>query len=601
MLENIITLGNSLESSDAILNYISVAKLGKTKSILAIVVDGDNNSYVGINHEDKKSNVSDTIKYLYSAGPSNGADKTPTSLITEPDKTFNKKILKWFEKHKNKDILLDKIHEILISNADQIIKDIQKEKENIPKERDQNVLLTIKIKEENSERFIGQNNKVIEILKSQFESDIKTDITSPIILQCLFCNQNKEMIPGKLKISDIFSFSTFDKKGFLYNFDESNKNKQIPTCKDCYINLKRGKEWLDRYTYFNFEGYKYYLIPSINDYSQNQSTFKYFIKLAEKYQSAKTKKKQQNLQYENGLMQEEEDLLESMVKDGFNLTLEFLFVSLKGSGKYMDIERHIEDVPLTWIRKIYNVYKDILNLQIFNENSMKNIVGQKWEGPLRNKKREMYLAALIKFFFPSDSLDIEFLTVISNILEGRPINSDVMYRAFLRKIRNDIYENYFLAKMNTIKSFVLFLILKKLKLITYSSSNSINHMSSYEKELFSDIDSIKDFEGVLDSEGKKALFYEGALTGKLLSIQYANRSSTPFLDKLHGLHISFTDARYLLPKIISKLREYQAAYTSIEKQIANMFILSETSGQTLSDDESSYYFTLGMLLHSQIK
>ena len=300
-------------------------------------------------------------------------------------------------------------------------------------------------------------------------------------------------------------------------------------------------------------------------------------------------------------MQEEEDLLESMVKDGFNLTLEFLFVSLKGGGKYMDIERHIEDVPLTWIRKIYNVYKDILDLQIFNENSMKNIVGQKWEGPLRNKKREMYLAALIKFFFPSDSLDIEFLTVISNILEGRPINSEVMYRAFLRKIRNDVYENYFLAKMNTIKSFVLFLILKKLKLITYSSSNSINHMSSYEKELFSDTDSIKDFEGVLDSEGKKALFYEGALTGKLLSIQYANRNSTPFLDKLHGLHISFTDARYLLPKIISKLREYQAAYTSIEKQIANMFILSETSGQTLSDDESSYYFTLGMLLHSQIK
>ncbi len=220
MLENIITLGNSLESSDAILNYISVAKLGKTKSILAIVVDGDNNSYVGINHEDKKSNVSDTIKYLYSAGPSNGADKTPTSLITEPDKTFNKKILKWFEKHKNKDILLDKIHEYLISNADQIIKDIQKEKENIPKERDQNVLLTIKIKEENSERFIGQNNKVIEILKSQFESDTNTDTISPIILQCLFCNQNKEMMPGKLKISDIFSFSTFDKKGFLYNFDE---------------------------------------------------------------------------------------------------------------------------------------------------------------------------------------------------------------------------------------------------------------------------------------------------------------------------------------------------------------------------------------------
>ena len=179
------------------------------------------------------------------------------------------------------------------------------------------------------------------------------------------------MIPGKLKISDIFSFSTFDKKGFLYNFDESNKNKQIPTCKDCYINLKRGKEWLDRYTYFNFEGYKYYLIPSINDYSQNQSTFKYFIKLAENIKVQKLRKNNKISSMRMVLCKKKKILLESMVKDGFNLTLEFLFVSLKGGGKYMDIERHIEDVPLTWIRKIYNVYKDILDLQIFNENSMK--------------------------------------------------------------------------------------------------------------------------------------------------------------------------------------------------------------------------------------
>ena len=62
----------------------------------------------------------------------------------------------------------------------------------------------------------------------------------------------------------------------------------------------------------------------------------------------------------------------------------------------------------------------------------------------------MYLAALIKFFFPPDSLDIEFLTVISNILQGRSINSNVMYRAFFRKIRKEIFEHYFLAKINTI-------------------------------------------------------------------------------------------------------------------------------------------------------
>ena len=79
-------------------------------------------------------------KYLYSAGPSNGADKSPASLITVPHKTFNKKILKWFETHKNKDILLDKIYEILISNTDQIIKDIQKEKKIFQRSGIENVL-----------------------------------------------------------------------------------------------------------------------------------------------------------------------------------------------------------------------------------------------------------------------------------------------------------------------------------------------------------------------------------------------------------------------------------------------------------------------------
>lgn len=223
MLENIITLGTSLDSTDSILDYISAAKLGKTKSILSILIE--NNKYLGIVHEDKKSHISDIIKYLYSAGPSNGADKTPASLITEAEKTFNKKILKWFEVHGDEDELLSQIHKTLIANTDRIIKDIEKEKGNIPKEQSQNILLTIKIKEGNEETFIGQNSKVIEILKSQFEND-PIDINQPLILQCLFCGQMNEVIPDKLKISDIFSFCTFDKKGFLYGFDIVNKNNQ---------------------------------------------------------------------------------------------------------------------------------------------------------------------------------------------------------------------------------------------------------------------------------------------------------------------------------------------------------------------------------------
>lgn len=311
MLDNIITVGKSVDSSNPLLDYISVAKLGKTKSVLSILIEGD--AYNGIIPEDKKSNVTDIIKYLYSKGSSNGADKTPASLITETEKTFNKKILKWFERYGNKNELFSQIYNVLQTNSEKIINDIETKRKNIPKDQSQNVLLTIKLKQGNEEIFIGQNPQVIEILKSQFETTEKDNDNSDVF-ECIFCGDSGPVIPDKLKISDIFSFCTFDKKGFLYDFDLTNKNKQLPACNNCYMNLKRGKEWLDKYTLFNFEGYKYYLVPSIHNHLQNQQLLQDFIKMAEFHESAKNEK-QIITRYETGLMQEEKD---SFGNDGRN-------------------------------------------------------------------------------------------------------------------------------------------------------------------------------------------------------------------------------------------------------------------------------------------
>ena len=52
----------------------------------------------------------------------------------------------------------------------------------------------------------------------------------------------------------------------------------------------------------------------------------------------------------------------------------------------------------------------------------------------------------------------------------------------------------------------------------------------------------------------------------------------------------------LLPEIIQKLREYKVAYSPLEKAIAETFIDAENSGWKLTNDETSYFFTLGMTL-----
>jgi CRISPR-associated protein Csh1 len=52
----------------------------------------------------------------------------------------------------------------------------------------------------------------------------------------------------------------------------------------------------------------------------------------------------------------------------------------------------------------------------------------------------------------------------------------------------------------------------------------------------------------------------------------------------------------LFPEIIEKLREYDVAYTSMENLAAKAFVAAENHGWRLTNDELSYFFTLGMTL-----
>jgi CRISPR-associated protein Csh1 len=88
---------------------------------------------------------------------------------------------------------------------------------------------------------------------------------------------------------------------------------------------------------------------------------------------------------------------------------------------------------------------------------------------------------------------------------------------------------------------------------------------------------------------------EGVLTRFLLDIQYAQRGSTPFEAKLHWLKLDERRVKKLLPEIVEKLREYKLGYPQLEELISKNLI---EAGQDwkLSEDETSYCFTLGLSL-----
>jgi CRISPR-associated protein Csh1 len=106
---------------------------GTYKHILGIKVNKNENDfeYAGIELEEySKSKIK---QYLYKQGDPNGTDLTPTSRITDIDKTFSNKTIKWFTNitKENQIIFIDKeieflkrLNDCLKSNTDAILSDL---------------------------------------------------------------------------------------------------------------------------------------------------------------------------------------------------------------------------------------------------------------------------------------------------------------------------------------------------------------------------------------------------------------------------------------------------------------------------------------------
>lgn len=98
----------------------------------------------------------------------------------------------------------------------------------------------------------------------------------------------------------------------------------------------------------------------------------------------------------------------------------------------------------------------------------------------------------------------------------------------------------------------------------------------------------------------KSIFLLGALTKKLLNIQYQERNSTPFRKNLKGLRMNEKDFKGLLPKVINKLEEYNKNYyKSLESLISEYFIEAGINYK-INTEELNFYFVLGMSLDEVI-
>ncbi len=592
MINSVATIGEYLIKKENRPPLSILTQNSKAKYVVGIVLNKSGNNY---DYETIRIEEYDSInfeKYLYRRGESQGADVTPTCKITDIDKTFKKKFLHWFSESNSYNLSEEAIKEIegikkvLEKNQEIILKDI---KNTINAFSDNEIkggtLLTLLFKENDEIQYLFDLKIFRSILvdRSNFRYYNKYGLQSIGKNKiCSICLNNEDEVYGFT--SDIFPFYTLDKSSFAPSLNQKNGWKLYPVCAKCALNLEEGKKYIEKFMNLNFYGrYRYYLIPKfMNLVEENyyDSIFDLFEVYAKDPSFSKEKRG-----WIGDLTYTEDRILELISEQKNFLTLNLVFYD-KPNPKELKILLNIGDVLPSYLNKLFETKKRVDNIEIFYNNQISfnfeilyNIFVRSME---KDKSKKFYI------------------DTIGRIFTGKKINYNLILFFLIKRIRKN-FSNNINTKDMTLKGFILLLYLDALLILDKSNAGE-----SMEKSLNQDVFEEKNeivhiankvfnqYGSFFNSDIKKAIFLEGVLTQKLLNIQYRDKKSTPFRNKLNGLKLDEKRIKTLLPQIQAKLEDYgKNYYKEIEKLISKYF-LKAGEKWNIDNNEISFYFVLGM-------
>ena len=570
-----------------------------TENILFIILDKKNGEFKYTGIEIEEFSKEKLMKYLYrKGGGARGTDITPTSMVTEIEKTFNIKILSWFKKYNsdqnNQYNLLHKIYLVLENNKIKIIQDLKEKSEK------GNNIISLKI----NGNYLGD----LEIFKNILVSNANENYFKKFGIEskseeklCSVCKKRQSEVYGFVST---FNFYIVDKPGFVSGgFRQKNSWRNYPVCLNCALTLEEGRKYLRDNLNFNFYGFRYLLIPKfvkgIQEEIQN-SIFK----------AIKSQKDPKFIKKEiKRLTNDEDEALELMSKKENYLNNNFLFYyAPKGfDGKVFNILLYVEDILPSRLKKLFEA-KEKIDQEEMYRNCMVPTFNDR--GKKDGEKPLEFNFGILRTFFPRISnnrtFNKYFLDITNKIFTNKPVEYDFLLNFIVKKIRDDFTKDYS-TKIDTLKGFMLLNYLKELKILKLKKevkmeTKDLLSLESEEKEIKERVELFfNKFSNFFNSNLKKAIFLEGVLTQYLLNIQYQERKSTPFRVKLKGLKLDEKQIKKLLPEIQNKLEEYgKNYYRDIESIISNYFVLSGNDW-SLTNNEISFYFTLGMNLSNLFK
>ena len=136
---------------------------------------------------------------------------------------------------------------------------------------------------------------------------------------------------------------------------------------------------------------------------------------------------------------------------------------------------YVESVLPSWLRRLYECQNEIKKLAIFDENSLKEVFGEKIvcdnfiDYLSKNAKYAFntsnWYLSLLRDFFPYDNANKYYLELVTNVMGQQKINYNFLLSKMMNTIRKN-WKNYdkenFSMKLNVYKSLILLLLFEKL-------------------------------------------------------------------------------------------------------------------------------------------
>jgi CRISPR-associated protein Csh1 len=601
--------GKSFDSTDDLLDILveDPASSETYKHILAIKLNKRDNSFEFVEVNLEEYSKSKIKQYLYRKGSGNGPDITPTSRVTEIEKTFVKnKTLPWFSKMLEDEALnlnadenefLRKMNDCLIRNKDFILLKLSELIGEI-KNKKENSIITIVV-EENGKKYIGDYSVFREILKiralSGYYQKYNKESKSEDKL-CSICKTRKKEVYGFVST---YKFYTVDKPGFVSGgFDQSLAWKNYPVCQRCALALEVGKKYLEEFSSFRFYGFDYYLIPKPLIHEKSDDVYSLIENFKE--QNPEFKK-----DYIHLLDDTEEEILEVLSKQENFFNNNFLFFNkseVKKTGEFK-ILLYLEDILPSCLSKLFEIKREMDKIGIFENCKVPVFENGK---KVREKALKFDFRNIRHFYGNSNS----FFDITNKIFTNKKVDYPFLLWAIMKKIRGQFANNNPTSE-STFRGYQLLLYLRRLDLLQDLSGDI-----DMENKMISDVfgrekesERVKqaelffgEFSDFFNNDAKKAIFMEGALAQLLLNIQRlpevmnAQPGNEPFRSKLQSLKLDENLVKALLPQIQNKLEEYGKNYYSDLERLISEYIIRAGDGWSMSKDEISFYFVLGMNL-----